>query len=228
MTERDPTMTTPDAPLTPTPAAPGGTIAPTASASPVTPVPPTAASSGPATPSPSGPVTPAPATPVQPVTPVRRPTGGRWVNVLLGLAAVVAIGGVAFAIGRSTAPTDSAVAFPDGGIVIDGSTGSFDPGAGPQVRPGGPGLLGTGPTLEGTVTAVDPDSITIRLANGDEISIALDDETTYHEATVADASTVAVGDDVAVRAEGGRITIGQGDQGQLSPDLTADDVTVRR
>jgi hypothetical protein len=187
---------------------------------------------------PDAPLTPTPAvstpaisTPVtaMPVEVAKRSGGGRWVNVLLGAAAVLAIGGVAFAVGRSTAPANAAVVVPDGGIVIDGGAGSFDPGAGPQVRPGGPGLLGAGgPTLQGTVTALDDHSITIRLANGDELSVSLDDETTYHEATETDATAVAVGDEVLVQADGGRISIGQGDPGQGDPDLTAADVTVRR
>jgi hypothetical protein len=210
MTERDLPVTTPDAPLTPTqPAAP--------------PVPAAAA---------PPPVAPAP------VVVSKRSGGGRWVNVLLGAALVVAVGGVAFAVGRSTAPASAAIAFPDGGIVINGPTGSFDPGSVPGVRPGGPGgLLGAGPTVQGTVTAIDEDSMTVRLASGDEVEIALDDTTTYHEATATDASAVAVGDEVAVQADGGRFTIGgdggTGSQGGgTAPDavrgLTAVDVTVRR
>jgi hypothetical protein len=192
---------------------------------------------------PDAPLTPAPVTPptpattpspVQPVVVAKKANGGRWVNVLLGAAAVIAVGGVAFAIGRSTAPATTG--FVPGGLVVDGGpVGSFDPNVVPGGGPGGPAMLGGGPTIQGTVTAVDADSITIKLASGDEVTLALDDETTYHESTTIDPSTVQVGDDVAVQADGGRFTFNGNGQGQDADpgtggdqDLTANDVTVRR
>ena len=78
------------------------------------------------------PVTPAP------VEPVRRPgrhgvgSSGRWLNLLLGVAAAVAIGGVAFAVGRSTAPV-AAARF---GRVPTGQSSA--PSTRTLVRPGGP------------------------------------------------------------------------------------------
>ena len=49
---------------------------------------------------------------IEPVRPVvtapRRSSSGRWLNLLLGVAAAVAIGGIAFAVGRSTAPVAAA------------------------------------------------------------------------------------------------------------------------
>ena len=78
--------------------------------------------------------------PVQPVQPVATPakpksgSSGRWLNVLLGVALVFAIGGVAFAIGRTTAPAAAATGGRgnfNGGFVGGGNgpTGSFVPGA---------------------------------------------------------------------------------------------------
>ena len=134
------------------------------------------------------------------------------------------MGGVAFAIGRSTAP---ASAFPgvsglNGGPIVR-SDGSFDPGAG---GPGGFALDG-GLAIDGTVTSVDADSITLTLASGEEMTFALDADTTYHEATDAAPADVAVGDDVSVKADGGgRFQSGNG--GSTTPDLTAGDVTVSR
>ena len=102
---------------------------------------------------------------------------------------------------------------------------------------GGPGFLGAGggPTIDGTVTAIDATSVTLELASGDTMTIALDDETTYHEATDADASAVAVGDDVSVRVDGGIFrrdgdgaSNGSGNAGAGAGDLTADDVMVDR
>ena len=200
MTERDPSVTTPPD-------------------APLTPAPVAAAE-----------VPSAPVSPVAPVVVAKRGGGGRWVNVLLGVAAVIAVGGVAFAIGRSTAPA-AATGFVPGGMVIDGGPiGSFDPNVVPGGGPGGPAMLGSGPTIQGTVTSVDADSITVKLASGDEMTFALDADTTYHESTATEPGAVKVGDEVAVQADGGRFTVGGdgGQAGQRSDDLTANDVTVRR
>jgi hypothetical protein len=176
-----------------------------------------------------------PATPGVPVAPVvvatRKPSSGRWLNLLLGVAAVLAVGGVAFAIGRSTAPAASfpTGAFPDGAVIAR-PNGSFDPG-GAGGGPAGPGFLGAGGglTMEGTVSAIDADSITVTLRSGEEMTFDLDDGTTYHDATETDAAAVTVGDQVAVQASGGRLDIGGGSNGTAtSSSLTAGDVTVRR
>ena len=96
-----------------------------------------------------------------------------WLNLLLGAAALIAVGGVAFAIGRTTAPADAVGLVP--GVIVNGGP---SPAAAStrmparMVRPGGPGFVGAGgPTIEGTVTAIDADSITITLASGDEVTI---------------------------------------------------------
>jgi hypothetical protein len=162
---------------------------------------------------------PAPA-PVVAVAPRAR-TGG-ILNLLLIGAAILAVGGVAFAIGRTTAP---ASAFPGVGRVTDGSTvfrpdGSFAPGAG---GPTGPVLDGT-LAVDGTVKSIDADSVTLTLANGDEMTFTLDANTSYRAATDASAADVAVGDEVSVKvAGGGRLELGQDG---AAPDLRADDVTV--
>jgi hypothetical protein len=179
-----------------------GTTASSASAAPVPPIAPVAA-----------PITVAP----------RRRSGGA-LNLLLVGAAMLAIGGVAFAIGRSTAPVS---AFPGVGRITEGpivrSEGSFAPGA------GGPrGLITNGGlTIEGMVSSVDGDSITLTLENGEEMTFALDGETTYHEATDATATDVAVGDDVSVKIDGGG-RIQSGNDGATDPELTAGAVTVSR
>jgi hypothetical protein len=189
-----------------------------------------------------------------PVAPAQR-RSGVWVNVLLGVAAVIAVGGVAFAIGRSTAPASAATigapanggnfVAPNGGDLV-APNGSFDPNA--AVDPnGGPAFPGNGPrglfggggaTLDGTVTEIDGDSMTITLASGDTMTVRLDGETTYHASTPATAADVAVGDDVAVRVSGGAgfDPNGNGNGGANGgggangprQDLTASDVTVSR
>jgi len=170
---------------------------------------------------------PAPSTPAAPVAPVAvtpRPRSGGVLNLLLIGAAILAVGGVAFAIGRSTAP---ASAFPgvgglNGGPIVR-SDGSFDPGS------GGPGgfVLDGGLAIDGTVASVDADSVTLTLDNGEEMTFALDGDTTYHEATDATPADVAIGDEVSVKVDGGgRVQRGNG--ASTIPDLSARDITVTR
>ena len=170
-------------------------------------------------------VSPAPAAPVAPVVAVApRRTSGGILNILLVGAAILAIGGVAFAIGRATAPAGTfqrAGAFP-GGVTAVGPDGSFAPGA------GGPGraTIGGEMAVDGTVKSIDADSVTLTLENGDEMTFKLDPTTTYREATDAAATDVGVGDEVSVKvAGGGRFVVG-GDG--AAPDLIAHDVTVAR
>jgi hypothetical protein len=152
-----------------------------------------------------------------------RTRSGGILNLLLIGAAIVAIGGVAFAIGRSTAPANALTqvgAIPDGAVGI-GPRGSFAPGGGP-----GGFALGGSIALDGTVKSIDADSLTLTLADGQEMTFKLDASTTYQEATDASATDIAVGDQVSVKtAGGGRVQAGANGQ---APDLTAGDVTVAR
>lgn len=246
MTERTQTdMTDQHDETKPTWTAPAPVAAPPA-APPATP-----ASAAPMAPQPASPATPTMTVPVAPVTPVvttQRKKSGAWVNVLLGVAAVIAIGGVAFAIGRSTAPASAATTgrFPNG---FQGGTfpgGSFDPGAAPNgsfdpgaFPGGGRGGFGGGLTIDGTVQSIDGTTMTIKLASGDTTTVTLDGSTAYHQSTSATSSDVAVGDDVAVRVSGGgRFVIGNGNGNGnangngngngANRDLTASDVTVSK
>jgi len=158
------------------------------------------------------------------VTVSARPRSGRLLNLLLILAAIVAVGGVAFAVGRATAP---AGAVPRFGTFTNGGAGvrpdgSFAPGA------GGPGAfgLGGGLSLDGTVKAISADSLTMTLADGRELTFRLDGTTTCRQATPATATDLAVGDSVSVKVAGGGRVAGAG--GGTAPDLTASDVTVAR
>jgi hypothetical protein len=207
---------------------------------PTTQVPTTSAPATPVAPTtPATPATPAAApSPVAPVVVTQPRKSGVWVNLLLGVAAIIAVGGVAFAIGRSTAPASAASiqTFPSGanGPVFN-ADGSFDPNGGPVTGNGRPGgLFGTGgPTIDGKVASISGDTMTITLPSGDTMTVKLDGDTTYHQSTDASAADVAVGDDVAVQVDGGRIQIGSGNangnaNGGDTPDLTASDVTVSR
>ncbi len=170
---------------------------------------------------------PAPAVPTAPPNPIGSPTRrtSRVLDMALAVAAVLAIGGVAFAAGRITAPAGAGPAFargPGPGGTVVTPDGSFDPN-GP--KPGGLALNG-GLAIDGTVTAVDADSITVKLADGQEMTFKLDNATTYHEATDASSSDVAVGDDVSVKVSGGRVTSNGGGSSNETPELSARDVTV--
>ncbi len=148
-------------------------------------------------------------------------------DYILAIALVVAVGGVAFAVGRTTAPAQASV--PQGGGFVP--TGSFNPGAGGPGGNLGGGGFGGGLTIEGTVKSVDGSTLVIQTANGQEVTVNLDAGTTYHEATSANANTVAAGDEVTVRAAGGGP---QGPRGGANPgasgtpSFTATDVTVDR
>lgn len=167
----------------------------------------------------------APAAPAAVVRPRR--SSNRLLDAALVAAAALAIGGVAFGIGRATAPAaaaglpDGEVAFPGGRVV--GPNGSFDPGAGPRN-----GLaLGGGLTLDGIVSAVSGDTLTVKLADGQEMTFTLDSATAYHRATAASSSDVAVGDDVSVKVKGG-VRVPAGADPSAAPRLSASDVTVTR
>jgi Domain of unknown function (DUF5666) len=175
-----------------------------------------------------------------PVVPVPRPKrSSRLLDLALGGAAVLAIAGVAFAVGRTTAPVATVpAAFQQGAFLRP--NGSFAPGAG---GPGSAFALGGRLAIDGTVTAVSADSMTIRTPNGREVTVTLDGSTAYHQATSASAADVAVGSTVTVRVDGGLRGNGNGNGGANAnggqggtgptgnagtPQLTASDVTVAR
>jgi hypothetical protein len=83
--------------------------------------------------------------------PVRRRTDRSW--LVLGLAAIVAVGGITFALGRASAPANAATG-PGNGAFPGAPAASFDPGASFAPGAGGPGGVGGSVTLSGTVTAV--------------------------------------------------------------------------
>jgi hypothetical protein len=166
----------------------------------------------PESPQPVQPVRPAPPAPVvQPVVPKTRAKGSAWGTLLLGLAAVVAVGGIAFAAGRLTAPATTGGdrgGFP-GGFQGGYPGASFDPGAGASFAPGangGPGgAMGVGGarmTLAGTVSAVSGDTLTITTENGQTVEVGVAGAT-WHGQTSASASDATVGSQVQLQVTGG-------------------------
>jgi len=168
------------------------------------------------------PFEPAPVEPIPTARPKARSGLAGWINVALGLALAIAVGGVAFAAGRMTAPGSAAGANSLGsgpnGRVFSGN--GYFPGGGANGGAGGPRVFGGGASVEGTVTAVSAGSITIKTASGQEITIALDSATTYHQQSAATSTDVKTGGTVIVRLGLGRAGSGT----QTGP--TANDITV--
>lgn len=154
--------------------------------------------------------------PVQP-TPVlfkpepKRRGGPSAFAVVFTLAALLCIGGVAFAAGRLTAPAAAAVTNP-GTNPFGGRfpNASFAPGA--TFAPGGNGGFGGltgGLSIEGTVTAVAADgTITLSITNGGTLEVATDGQTTYHNETAGKATSVTTG--ATVRVQLSRAAFGNG------------------
>jgi hypothetical protein len=160
-----------------------------------------------------------PAPELEPVRPVAVRSGraagsGMLVNALLGVALVVAIGGVAFAAGRATAPTAAAAGRT--GTTFNGQGGQgggfFGPGAsGAPGRGGfGGGGFGGAVSIQGTVEAIDGSSITIKIAAGTTVTLGLNGDTSYHKQAPATAADVTTGSTVIVSLEGRGFGNGQG------------------
>ncbi len=184
-----------------------------------------------ATESPTPVATPPSLEPVRPVVAApRRSSSGRWLNLLLGIAAAVAIGGIAFAFGRSTAPV-AAAGGPRFGNGAGFPGGSFDPNA--SFTPGrggnGPGFFTSGGlTISGTVTSVTGDKLTITTDSGQAVDVTLGADTEYHQQAAGSASDVKTGSKVAVELDltGRRAGNGGQDGAGTGPTGTASDVTV--
>jgi hypothetical protein len=123
--------------------------------------------------------------------------------ILLLIAGMVAIGGVAFAAGRLTASPAAAAAASDrlgGGFarasLAPGET--FNPGAfGGGLGRGGAGGLSGGVT--GTVQSINGSTLTLMLSTGSTVTIDLSGTTTYHNETAGSSSDVKVGSKVQVQ-----------------------------
>ncbi len=153
------------------------------------------------------PVAPEPAPVARPrVTPPQRRSVGT--SLVLALAAVVAVGGLAFAAGRLTAPPAAAA------TGFNGTRGNFGNGEFPRASGGTGGLGGAfrggggGLGIQGTVTAITADQLTLQLTNGTTLNIPLSSSTTYHQQTSGSASDVQVGKQVQVQVT--RNTSGNG------------------
>ena len=151
-----------------------------------------------------------PVSPVAPVAPApKRKSSGRWLNALLGLAVLVAVGGVAFAAGRSTASASAAAATGADGT-RQGNAGQFPTGSGRPAFGGANGAnggnggfrggLGAGGqiSISGTVESITADTLTLKTASGQTVQFKLDPSTTYGTQQPATASDVTTGSKVQV------------------------------
>ena len=122
-------------------------------------------------------------------------------TVLLAVSAIVALGGISFAVGRVTAAGQSGT----GSSTAAGANGFPGFGANasrsPIIGPGGVnGDLTSGTaTVSGSVVSVTSGSITIQEANGRTVTIATGSSTAYHNQTCASGTDVTTGATVIVQ-----------------------------
>jgi hypothetical protein len=155
----------------------------------------------------------APVAPIPPVAATRPAARKRGiVDVVLVIAAIFAVGGVGFALGRATAPAAVAQTanrgngggqfganggqFPNGGEFPNGGGQGGNGGAGGNGFGGGRGL---GLTLTGQVTDISADHLTLKLASGQSIQVGLGATTTYNSQTPATAAAVTTGSTVQIQ-----------------------------
>jgi hypothetical protein len=125
-------------------------------------------------------------------------------TVLLVVAAMIALGGVGFAVGRTTA-AQTTTAAANGQLAAQGADGAPALGAIPSGavpafdNGGGDGQLDGASTLSGTVTSVTSSSITIELASGQTVTVATGSSTVYNTQTSASSSAVTAGASVIVQ-----------------------------
>jgi len=189
-----------------------------------------------------------------PMSVAKRKSGrARVVDMVFGLSMLIAVGGVAFAIGRATAPTSTATnapfaglggfpgrtgqnavvppaassapdvsvqqqAAPSGAPVIASPGTGTVPGAPQGAAPGGFGRGG----LTGTVSALGDGTITFTTADGQTTEVTTTDSTTYHKQAAATAADVTVGSSVRITMAGGfGGGFGGGQPGQGLPAASA-------
>lgn len=128
--------------------------------------------------------------------------------VLLFIAALVAVGGIGFAVGHLTAGSTAAAANGNG---AGRGTGGFSR---PSLAPGqtfdtsqfglgngrgNGGVDGFASGVTGTVESINGMTMTIKLASGSTVTIDLSRSTTYHNETAGSSSDVKVGGTVIVQ-----------------------------
>ncbi len=177
------------------------------------PAPPSAPDHGlnPTEPVPVGGPAPTPPMPANPSPPRR---GRNIGDAILVVAVVATIAAIGFAAGRLTAPTPAtgrvSTVVPNrgfgGGVFGNGGPGQGGYGNGGQGGLGrgsvGQGLGGV--AIQGKVTEVAPDHLTVTLVSGRTAQIPVDSSTQYQRQSGSSASGVTAGDQVQIRLAGRR------------------------
>ncbi len=134
------------------------------------------------------------------IAPVKK--GDRTFTILLAVGLLIAVGGVAFAVGRVTAPAQAATT--RGGFGA-GGFGGAGTGAGASAGAGGAGFarggFGGGVLVTGTVDSVSGTTMTLKEANGSTVTVNLASTTTYHAQAAATAADVTTGKQVQVEVQ---------------------------
>ena len=152
----------------------------------------------------------------------------RATMALLLMAALIAVGGVGFALGHATASstnTSTVNARPSGRFnpasLAPGQT--FDP-----AQFGGGSRLGGAASLSGTVQAINGSTLILQEANGNTVTIDLTGTTTYHGETVANMSQIGVGNSVTIQLNTAALASGALPSARSSgiTTLTAKDVLI--
>jgi preprotein translocase subunit YajC len=124
--------------------------------------------------------------------------------LLLFVAALIAVGGIGFAVGHLTAPSATAAANPSGGRFGGFARASLAPGQtfnASAFGGGAGGLGGLAGGISGTVQSINGSTMTIQEANGTTVTVDLSGNTTYHGETPASPSAVTVGTSVTVQID---------------------------
>jgi len=155
------------------------------------------------------------------------PRSSSSVTRLLIVSAVIALVGVAFAVGRVTATgaagtglstTNGLGGAPNGAPAI-GANASGVPGVFPGGRDGG--FEGRAGTVTGTVVSSTANSITIQLAGGQTETVATGSSTTYNTTTPASSSAVVAGATVTIQTSGPGAVTGSAPAAGASPETAA-------
>lgn len=151
----------------------------------------------------------------------RRLAGISPVSLLLALAGAVAIAGVAFAVGRTTAGTVATTSTGAQTGTVPGANGAAPGGiADGQGDDANRFRIGGTQTVSGTVVGLSNGTLTLQLADGQTVQLTVGSSTTYHAQAAASASDVTTGSTVIVSVNG------LGRPGDDVSGLTASDITV--
>lgn len=151
----------------------------------------------------------------------------RTTAALLAVAALVAVGGIGFALGHATtsSSTSNTFARPSG----FGERNFASLPAGQTFNPAQLGELGRAGSaaISGTVTSFDGTTLTILEPNGSSVSVDIAGTTTYHGETSATSSQVTPGSSVTVTIDTSATTSATPSPGSsVARTLTARDVLI--